>query len=299
MDAVSRRADLLVRQGFRLAERGAVFSARRTFFEALGLIARSLDVADQTPDHGKALAAGRTALVEARQFSDGGLAAEVDLGRLVATHRTPVLKHEPLERLSPVVAQQRYYTFAQEQLALAAGGQPSAAPALYGLGKSAPQVRRGATPGSLAAVGEQVACYQAALLADERDYLSANELGVIFAEFGRVEAARDLFQRSLAVSEQAVTWHNLAHTLSRLGDSTGANRAARRAEELRGTRLANLVGDNVRWVDPATFAKNVSPSDGEFPPAVGSESTEARPTTAAPQKKRMAFLFPWKNETRR
>jgi Flp pilus assembly protein TadD len=299
MDAVGRRADALVKIGFRLAERGAVYSARRNFFEALGLIARSLDVARETQDHSRALAAGRIALSEARQFGAGSLAAEVDLARLVAVHRTPVLKHEALDQLSPVVAQQRYYAYAQEQLTLAAGGERSAAMALYGLGKSAPQAQRVGAAGQLSAMGEQVTCFQSALLIDEQNYLAANELGVILAENGHLDTARLLFERSVAISEQAATWNNLAVALARLGDSAAASRAARRADELRGTRLANVTGDNVRWVDPATFAKNGSPSDSGFPQAMDSKPAETQPTPAPPQKKRMALLFPWKSEVRR
>ncbi len=132
------------------------------------MIAVAQDIEQHTQAYSRALAAGRTALVEARQFGAHGVAVDVDLAPLVEIHRTPVLKQELLDQLSPVLAQQRYYTYAQAQLALAAGGESSAAEALFGLGKSAPQAQPEGASASLSVTGEQVACYQAALLADSR-----------------------------------------------------------------------------------------------------------------------------------
>ncbi len=158
--------------------------------------------------------------------------------------------------------------------------------------RAAPDVQPGGATRSLAAAGEQVACYQAALMADEQNYLAANELGVIFADNGRLEAARDLFGRSLAVSEHAATWQNLAVSLARLGDTAAASRAARRADELRTQLHDDVTGDNVRWVDSATFAKNPSPSDGLFPPATATRPADAQSPPARPRRSgwRCCFL---------
>ncbi len=297
LEMVGRQADALVRRGYRLAERGAVYSARQHFLEALALTARSLDLAEGTQIHRRSLAEGNTALVESRQLvAPAGVS--LDLARIVAVHRTVVLKSVPLDQLSSIVAQQRYLTFAQERLAVAAGGQPAASLALYALGKSAPQMQPAGSLGALAAMGEQVACYQAALACDPRNHLAANELGVILAESGRLDAARDLFSRSLAISEHAATWQNLALTLARLGDTAAASRAAVRADALRAQRSEPVTGDNVRWVDPATFARNPAAGDGQFPPAVADKPSGAPPSPAPPPKKRVAF-FPWSNKTQR
>ena len=128
---------------------------------------------------------------------------------------------------------------------------------------------------------------------------------MILAEHGRLDAARELFARSVAVSEHAATWQNLAQTLTQLGDSAGASRAAARADALRAQRPEPVTGDNVRWVDPATFAKNPSATDGEFPPAVTDRPVSAQPAAQSatqpampPQKKRTA-MFPWSNKTQR
>ena len=134
LEMIARQTDALVKHGYRLAERGAVYSARQHFLEALALVARTLDLAGQNQMHTRALAEGNTALIEARQLS-APAGTRVDLARIVAAHHTPILKAEPLDSLSPVVAQQRYLTFAQERLTQAAGGWPAASLALYALGK--------------------------------------------------------------------------------------------------------------------------------------------------------------------
>ncbi len=141
MEAITQSADQLVRQGFRLAERGAVYSARLKFFAALSLIARSHDVQEQTQVYTHSLVAGRAALVEAWAFRASGLPIATDMARIVAAHRTTVLAQASLESLSPVSAQQQYFTYAQEQLAMAAGHEPVGSMALYGLGKTAAAVR--------------------------------------------------------------------------------------------------------------------------------------------------------------
>ena len=93
--------------------RGAVYSARQHFLEALALTARSLDLAEGTQVHSRSLAEGNTALVESRQLV-APAGASLDLARIVAVHRTAVLKSVPLDQLSSIVAQQRDLTFAQD-----------------------------------------------------------------------------------------------------------------------------------------------------------------------------------------
>jgi hypothetical protein len=292
MESIAQSADGLVRQGFRLAERGAVYSARLKFFAALALIARSLDVEQQTQVYSRALVAGRTTLIEAWDFRASGLPMATDMARIVAAHRTPVLAQTPLDSLSPVSAQQRYFTYAQEQLALAAGREPVGSLALYGLGKTAAAVHGPADAPNLTIAGEQMACYQAALMVDDRNFRAVNELGVLLAAHGRLEAARDLFLRSLALSENAVTWRNLQVVWRRLGENEQSAQAGRRADQLMNTRLGAVTGDNLRWVDPATFARSTPAGEGFTPPV-------APPAAAsAPAAKKRVAQWPWKLESK-
>ncbi len=296
MEAIAESADALVRQGFRLAERGAVYSARLKFFAALSLMARSLDVEQHTQVYTRSLVAGRAALVEAWDFRASGMPIATDMARIVAAHRTQVLAQVALESLSPVSAQQQYFTYAQEQLALAAGRQPVGSLALYGLGKTAAAARDPADASNLTIAGEQMACYQAALMVDDRNFRAAHELGVLLATHGRLEVARDLFLRSLSLSENAATWRNLAVVWGRLGDTEQALKSNRRADELMNTRLGAVTGSNLRWVDPDTFARSIPPSEGLVPPAAPPNSSPAA-ATAPPAKKRVA-QWPWKQESR-
>ena len=54
-----------------------------------------------------------------------------NLGQLIATHCTPVIKSD-LRQMTPLLALQRYYAYAGEQLAAAGGHEPAASLALYG-----------------------------------------------------------------------------------------------------------------------------------------------------------------------
>ncbi|HTU24409.1 MAG TPA: hypothetical protein VMF30_03355 [Pirellulales bacterium] len=294
MDAVAKSADVLIRQGFRLAERGAVYSARLKFFEALSLIAQSLDVTQQTQAYSRALVAGRTALDEAWDFRIGGLPIGTDLGRIIAAHRTQLLVGAPLDTLSPVLAQQRYFSYAQEQMALAAGREPVGSLALYGLGKSAPQVHHSTDAPNLTIAGEQMACYQAALMVDSRNFRAAHELGVLLAAHGRLEAARDLFLQSLAISENAATWRNLSVVWRQLGDPQQAAEASRRADHLMNTRFGAITGNNLRWVDPETFARALPPGEAPVTPPPAA----AAPATAAPPAKKRVAQWPWSSQSK-
>ena len=60
---------------------------------------------------------------------------EVDIARIVVTHKTPVLKDLDVERYTPMLAAQRYFTYAQEQLSFAAAREATGSMALFGLAK--------------------------------------------------------------------------------------------------------------------------------------------------------------------
>ena len=193
MAAVNRRAEQLANQACSLAERGALFSARSQFIEALRIVAEALDMERVTDEHSRALSSGLTALREVRDFKPRRSAAEhgMDLAPLVAAHHTPVFKQTGCEGLTPVVAQQRYLTYARQQLEAAGGQQPGASFALYGLGRVAALAGRPEGSPALGDAGQAMAFYQAALGADARNYRAANELGVLLGESDRWDVARD------------------------------------------------------------------------------------------------------------
>ena len=86
--------------------------------------------------------------------------------------------------------------------------------------------------------------YQAALLADDRNFRAGNELGVLLAKCGKLERAKQMFLRSLAISPQPATWHNLAKIHERLGETKLAAAARAHVGGASG-RLRQIAGGEV------------------------------------------------------
>ena len=141
MEKIAAQSDQQIRHGFELANRGAYFAARAEFTAALRLIAQGLDNQQNTTFHSQALSAALTAMKEAQDFipASGKLEGELDLPPIVASHRTPVLKNVPPEQLQAMRALKQYFTFAQEQLALAAGQEVSGSMALGAWARCTPR----------------------------------------------------------------------------------------------------------------------------------------------------------------
>ena len=105
--------------------------------------------------------------------------------------------------------------------------------------------------------------FHAALAVDSRNARAAHELGVQYAQFGRLEDARRLLVMSVNLAPQPEAWHNLAVVHERLGELELARKAryelqlASRAESGRSV-AAN--GVTVDWVDPARFKDHNGPA---------------------------------------
>jgi tetratricopeptide (TPR) repeat protein len=281
MHAVTQRADERVRRGFKLAERGAVYTARREFLAALQMVAQANDVQNGTTFFTQAMGAGLTALKEATDFSrQDALGTPVDVARVVRGHRTPILKDE--SDVSPLAAAQRYYNYAQEQLSAAAAKDPAGSMALYGLGRSVLGLKNQNTR-SLDKAAQAMAFYQAALMSDAKNFRAANELGVLMCDNGNLQQARDLFRHSAAASPQATTWMNLATVHMRLHEPDLAMQAKVQAQEL--ARLGRNGSDPiVHVVDPGTFARTKPASDA-LPPSAQPVAPEAAKPAGAPSDK--------------
>ncbi len=98
MIAIAKRAEETARQGFDLAERGALYTARARFIESLRTLAQAMDSQRGNTAHTKALAAGLRAMEEVDDFVPRGTSLETDLNLklIVDAHRTPVLKERSL-----------------------------------------------------------------------------------------------------------------------------------------------------------------------------------------------------------
>jgi tetratricopeptide (TPR) repeat protein len=282
MAAVLEQAELLTRRGVDLASRGATFTARGHFVQALRTISQALDAQQETDHYSRALAQGLTALKEAQDFVPRAGQGEVlvDVAAVAAGHRTELLRTGPPVK-SALAAVQRYYTYAQEQLASAAGCETAGSHALYQLGKLTAATAAGAET-ALVLRGQAMVLHQAALLSDERNFRAAHELGVLLAQSGRWEQARQCLTMAAAIGQQPASWHNLAIVHERLGDAAAAAQARARLKGRAGTRLS--AAPQVHWVDPGTLARIQSATDGLTQPRAAATARATRDGAAGRQQ---------------
>ena len=265
MSAISQRAEQAVRNGFNLAERGALYSARSQFIEALRTLADAMDTQRDTTCHTRALGAGLRSLTEVDDFVARGDRVDVtpNLRLIVDAHHTPVLKGRALDAVTPKEAQRLYLTYAQEQLAAAGGDQPVASLALYGLGKIcvAPPEMHG--PPEQIAEAKAVVLYQSSLLIEPKNFLAANELGVLLAHFGRLNDSQSVLQQAVATGSMPAAWQNLATVNDRLGQTQQAEQARHEAvaavARLQQAGYAKAGSKYpIEWIDPTAFAQSNS-----------------------------------------
>ncbi|HVA47856.1 MAG TPA: hypothetical protein VNH11_15920 [Pirellulales bacterium] len=308
MQAVNQQAERLIRHGYYLGQRGALYSARAEFIQALRTVSQALDVEFATREHTQALSAGLTALEEAEDFVPEGsrLETDLDVPGLISVHRTPACKAIDAADLLPVVVVQHYYTYAQQQLAVAAGGEEAASMALFGLGKTYITLAVEKTLSAPVAEPKAMVFHWAALAADPGNFLAANELAVLYARWGDYATARSLLQHSIAVLPHSAVWRNLAVVHQRLGEAKLAELAQREAE-VAGKREASAPPDNprgivassdVQWLDAKEFASTSRTEvDAQKPaaPSGAAGGVKAKPVVAPapPRRRSAAAWFPW------
>jgi polysaccharide export outer membrane protein len=296
LEDIARQADRQTVYGYELANRGAYFAARAEFTAALRLVAQGLDNEQHTGVHGQALSAALTALKEVKDLLPCGakLEAEIDLPAIVAGHRTPVLQGVPADDLRPMAAVKSYFTFAQEQLAAAAGHEVAGSMALTALGKLHAAMARQKCVEIPAAESKAIVFFQAAMLVFPRNYLAANELGVLLAHSGNSAEARRALEHSVGVYAGSVNLANLAVIYQQLGQPQWAlaarqqAEAARRSEEARLRGMTGSAGGMVQWVPPAALAQTGvpavdpprSPQPASPAPRAGQPTPTVRPATA-------------------
>jgi len=302
MEQVARQADAHTRRGFELAGRRAYYSAREEFIQALRMLSQALDVEQGVNAYSTALAAGMRALDEVEDFVPRGasLEAELDVPMVVSAHATPVFHYEPLEGVTPLVARQRYYTYAREQLGVCVGRELAGSMALHGLGKLhaalavEQQLRRGSTE------AEAMVYYQAALLVAPHNHLAANDLGTLMVAKGNLAEARNLFLQSLQSQETAAAWSNLAKAHRHLGEQDLAARAEREAQRLDAAatpqKLARGPSSAVKidWVRPQamTAAEHEQFLDNKATASPARVSSAPTPTNE-PQPRAAKSWWPW------
>lgn len=262
MQSVMQLADEHSRRGFALGGRGALFSARSEFLNALRLVAKALDAAQQTTTHTKSLNAGLLALDESDDFipGDGKVNGDANVAGIIATHETVLLKGVEQE-IPALIALQRYYSYAQQQLGASVQGQASGSLALHGLAKLH-SVIGARQPGSVnAPEPKSIVLEQAALSADPRNFMAANDLAVLLVRYGRLAEARTLLQNSVSSFGQPENWNNLADLHEQMGERELAQLARKAAKDAqqklsqqRGAAGLSYAGSpQVEWVKPDAF----------------------------------------------
>jgi tetratricopeptide (TPR) repeat protein len=159
--------------------------------------------------------------------------------------------------VTPLEATRMYFTFAQEQLGRAAGSEIAGSMALHGLGKLHSALAEQERLRTRSAESKAMTYLQAALLANPKNYMASNDLGVLLARAGYFAEARLALEHSVGISPQPAGWRNLAEVDRRLGDQQGAARAAQQcqlaARDMAQRRLT--PGSRVEWIDPPQFAQ--------------------------------------------
>lgn len=275
------QADERVRHAIQLAEKGAMYASRKEFTSALTLISQARDIEYGTRQFSQSTAAGLEALKEANDFLKPG-SATADLSRIVAGHKTPILKDLDVSDLPPSLAAQHYYDYAKVQLSAGIGRETVGSIALYGLGRII-VAGGGANSQQMEYTGPAMALYQAALICEPQNFRAAHELGVLLASSGQLELARNMLLGSAHASPQPMMWKNLAVVHARLGEAQLAAEAQQKATVLEQTS-PNANTPAVQWVDPATFAQLGSTTDPTLPPKTVKPAT-ASPAEAVPAKK--------------
>ncbi len=301
MEKIALQSDQQIRHGFELANRGAYFAARAEFTAALRLIAQGLDNERNTTVHSRALSAALTAMKEAQDFipAGGKLEGELDLPPIVAGHRTPVLKNVPPEQLQAMRALKQYFTFAQEQLALAAGQEVSGSVALSALGKMHAALAGKPNPEIVAPEAKAIVFFQAAILVCPRNYMAANDLGVLLAHSGDFAGARRMLEHSVLVCRCWENLNNLSVVYRQVGQQRLAELAAEKARRGQGggnrpaeecQPLGRRRGGVGRSRGPGAVAGPVGRSAGQ----AGDGCRPARPRRGEPhrQSRPVAGLSP-------
>ncbi len=272
---VAQRVTDTIERGFQLANKGALYSARAEFRQALATLAQALDALHGVTAHSQALSEGQLALEEAADFlpTAGGLDGQVDVALVAATHRSPVLDGAPATGLPALLAVQQYYAFAQQRFAAAVGGAAVGSRALYALGKVHMAIAQD-QPQNQLDLPRAMAFHQAALTAQPENYEAANELGVLLARFGQFREARDVLQQSVASRAMRETWHNLVIVHQQLGEHDLAQRAAAQMQLAAAGEAdppqADQPAEMVQWVPPQSFVEMnpgaAAPSPAATPP---------------------------------
>lgn len=290
-DSIAHKAVHNIEYGKSLSRRGAAYAARQEFYSSLRILAQAHDTQAGGTNYTLALRDGIIALKEAEDFivSDTETQIGLNVSAVIEGHSTKIISAAEAGNMTAIEAMQRYFSFASHQMRIASGQNVVAAEAFYCLGKlHTVQAKFGANPSKLD-IAKAIVFHQTAMEADNSNFRSANELGVLLANSGRLQESQNMLKRSLQIQQLPQAWQNLAVVHQRSGQPQLAQLAHQ--EYLIASK--SLAGgnnlDTIRWVEPTNFNQG---TPMELRQNVAQLPTQDEPRKASPSiGQRLKSLF--------
>ncbi len=209
-------AQSMLREAHSLMWRSANYSAKKKATAALRSVVAMRDAIAGGNQHANELELAMDAIRESRDFGIGvDAVANEQLKRLVAVHKTGVLKNQSLSEVSSLSAMTAYLDFAQEMLSAASGHQHEASYALQLLGKIEKRING---PLESQAIARAMTYHRAAIDIDPSNALAHYELGKTYHEQGLAQQAGLAFAKSIELSPSRDAYEMLMNTARQLGD---------------------------------------------------------------------------------
>lgn len=299
---VEQRAKEHIEYGKSLARRGAVFAAKQEFIQALRLIADWHDMKSGTRTYTSKLAMAMQALTESDDFVsvDSEQQLQMDVRAILESHTSKLIHPDDAAEMSPIHAMQTYYAFATDQMSQAVGKSPVASEALFSLGKMLTTAARFDISGKPMDRTKAMVMHHVALSADENNYMSSNELGVLMAGNGRWRQAAELFGESLKRRQTPTTWQNLARAHKEIARLTSNPRERAEQSELAGLALQEShmlggAGPEMAMVLPTDWSSTAEFNASAAMPELTPNVKTGPPAEVTAEKPRTKLLDKVKN----
>lgn len=218
-EAAALKAVHHIEYGKSLARRNATEAAGQEFLGALRVLAESNDVTSGGNGYMTALRRGLQAMKEATDFEidDPQQQISMNVDSVIDGHDSKIISRREAKHMTASSATRRYLEFAGIQLGMCGGQNPVAAEALYCLGKMRTISAQSNPDPESKELFEAIIYQHAALTADPNNHRSANELGVLLARNGQLNAAEIYLKNSLQLKPTPQGWANLAKVHQRKG----------------------------------------------------------------------------------
>lgn len=257
----------LLRDAFHSLTRNTSYTAKKKALAGLRSVVAMRDALDGGNGHARDLELAMDAIRESREFGLGINAVDHEqLKRLVAIHKTQVLKDQPLKDVSSLQAVIAYLDFAQEKIVSAAGNQQEAAYALQLLGKIERRMH-GAMDTHAAAV--TMTYQRASVQVDPSSATARYELGRTYASQGLPQLACQVLAESIQLQPTRAAYEQLMHTARGMGDIDTVGKCKRALQD---PSLPSSLP--IYQLDPSIFASTHQP---QFNPKQATNSATSKP----------------------